>query len=215
MYVDRRDAGRTLAEAVAAADLKGEIIVLGLPRGGVPVAYEVARELQAPLDIMPVRKLGVPGRPELAMGAVALGGARVLNPYVISSLRVKDADVSAVTAREEQELARIEERYGRGRSVLDLAGKTVVLVDDGLATGATMRAAVLASRIMHAEAVLTALPVASADALDILAKEADRVVCPDVSDDFRAVGAFYRHFDQTGDEEVLTLLEQAGTSGSD
>lgn len=209
MFVDRRDAGRRLAQALAVEPLSGELLILALPRGGVPVAYEIAEAMQAPLDIMPVRKLGVPGRRELAMGAVAMGGARVLNPYVISSLRVKDKDLAEITAREEAELTRREAMYRAGRPAAKMEGKTVILVDDGLATGATMRAAVLASRIMKAARVVTAIPVASADALHILAREADRVVCPEISDDFRAVGAFYRHFDQTSDEEVLELLEKA------
>ena len=206
-FADRRDAGRRLAAALTR--LKGtDAIVLALPRGGVPVAYEIAAALDLPLDVFIVRKLGVPGHRELAMGAIASGGARVLNQDLIDDLRIPARAVEAVVAEEERELRRREQQYASQRRV-PLEGRTVVLVDDGLATGATMRAAILAVRQQKAERVIVAVPVGAPPTCADLAHEADELICLREPEFFGAVGQWYRRFDQTSDDEVTALLESA------
>jgi putative phosphoribosyl transferase len=190
--------------------------VLGLPRGGVPVAAEVARALGAELDVLVVRKLGLPWQPELAMGAIASGGAQVLNQEVLQLAAVDDAAFQAVLAREREELARRERLFRGQRPPVDVAGRTVIVVDDGVATGATLRAGLAAMRMLKPARLVAAVPVAPPDTLALLADEADEVVCLSSPVDFLAVGTAYRDFDQTGDAEVRALLEQGcryGTGG--
>jgi predicted phosphoribosyltransferase len=193
--------------ATALSDLRDDdVVVLALPRGGVPVAAEVARALHAPLDVFLVRKLGVPGHEELAMGAIASGGVRVVNDEVVRSLGLDARTIDAVARHEEAELERRARAYRGGRPPPDVRGKTVILVDDGLATGATMRAAVEAVRAGHPAAVVVAVPVGAPGTCAALGEVADRVVCLVAAEGFGAVGAFYRDFTQTTDDEVRALL---------
>jgi predicted phosphoribosyltransferase len=185
------------------------VLVLALPRGGVPVAFEVARALHAPLDVFLVRKLGVPGREELAMGALATGGVTVLDPALIEALNIPEALVKAVVARERKELARRERAYRDDRPAPDVRGRTVLLVDDGLATGATMRAAVAALRKRQPARVVVAVPLGSRSACAELGEEADAVVCARTPEPFGAVGLWYDDFSQTSDDEVRDLLRRA------
>jgi predicted phosphoribosyltransferase len=208
LFHDRRDAGRQLATELGEYAERHDLVVLALPRGGVPVGFEVARALGAPLDVFVVRKLGLPGHEEFAMGAIASGGVRVDNPDV-APLALPQAAVDAVVARERAELARREALYRGDRAPLNLSGRTVILVDDGLATGASMRAAVAAVR-MHAPArVIVAVPVAASETCAALRREADEVVCALTPAWFTAVGAWYADFTQTSDAEVHQLLSQA------
>jgi len=209
-FRDRFDAGADLASKLVRYRGDPAVLVLGLPRGGVPVAFEVARALGAPLDIFVVRKLGVPGHRELAMGAIASGGIRVLNKEVMDALHVPEADVDAVAAEEEKELDRQQRAYRGNVPFPDLAGRTAIVVDDGLATGSTMRAAVRAIRRLHAQRIVIAAPVAAADTIRSLAGEADEIVCVNAPDTFHAVSLWYQSFSQTSDEEVRRLLEAAG-----
>lgn len=188
--------------------------MLALPRGGVPVGYEVARALGIRLDVFVVRKLGVPGHEELAMGAIASGGVRVLNEDVISMAGVSPDQIERVTQREEQELQRREQSYRGAGEPIDVAGKRVFLVDDGLATGSTMRAAVRALRAMHAGEVMVAVPVAAPETCEQLREEADDVVCLLTPAAFYAVGLWYEDFSQTSDEEVKALLQRARSGGA-
>lgn len=213
-YRDRRHAGRVLASALASYAGRPGIVVLALPRGGVPVAYEVAHALGAPMDVLVVRKLGVPGYDELAMGALASGGALVLNDEVVRALGIPQSAIDAVAARESEELARREREYRRGRPPLDIAGKTVILVDDGLATGSTMRAAVAVVRKRGAKRVVVAVPIASLATCEELSHEVDDVVCAATPEPFHAVGLWYADFSQTTDAEVLDLLDAAGRERS-
>jgi putative phosphoribosyl transferase len=208
IFQDRRDAGRVLARAVAKLHDLGDAIVLALPRGGVPVAYEVALELNLPLDIFVVRKLGVPGQEELAMGAIASGGTVVMNPSVVQQLGISSEVIAAVSSREELEIERRVRVYRDGRSPIQIEGRTAILIDDGLATGASMRAA---GRALHLRArrVIVAVPVAAERTCNELRKEVDQIICVTTSQPFFAVGAFYRNFTQTTDEEVRSLLSQA------
>jgi erythromycin esterase-like protein/predicted phosphoribosyltransferase len=206
VFRDRREAGRVLAQRLAAYANRRDVLVLALPRGGVPVAFEVARALGAPLDVYVVRKLGIPGHEELAMGAVATGGARVLNEQVVNRLGIPAYVIDAVEARERQELARRERLYRGGRPPPDVRGRTVILVDDGLATGATMHAAVQALRQQQPARIVVAVPVASPETCDELKAEVDEVVCALTPDPFYAVGYWYEDFSQTTDEEVRNLL---------
>jgi putative phosphoribosyl transferase len=208
-FLDRRDAGRQLARKLANYTNDTSVLVLGLPRGGVPVAYEVARALHAPLDVFVVRKLGVPGHRELAMGAIASGGSRVLNLDVIQALEISPAAVESVADRELVELDRQQRIYRGQTPLLDLAGRTVIVVDDGLATGSTMRAAVRALRQSNPACIIVAAPVAAAETARSLREEADGVVCMDAPSDFHAVSMWYEDFSQTSDEEVRNLLESA------
>jgi predicted phosphoribosyltransferase len=185
------------------------VLVLGLPRGGVPVAFEVARRLGAPLDVFVVRKLGVPGHEELAMGAIASGGILVLNDDVVRRSGVSRAQIEHVAARERQELERRERSYRGDASHPDVAGRTVILVDDGLATGSTMRAAVAAVRQEHPRRVVVAVPTAAPEVCDAFREDADDVVCAATPEPFYAVGLWYEDFAQTSDEEVHELLEDA------
>lgn len=208
-FHDRREAGQTLARMLTGYADRPDAIVLALPRGGVPVGFEVARALNLPLDVFLVRKLGLPGQEELAMGAIASGGVRVLNHEVIEALDVPPEVVDDVAAAEERELARRERLYRDDRPPLDVRGKTVILVDDGLATGSTMRAAVAALRQRGPARIIVAVPVGAAETCAALGQEADHVVCAFVPERFHAVGLWYQNFDQTTDEEVHDLLEQA------
>jgi putative phosphoribosyl transferase len=206
-FRDRQDAGVQLAAQLLRYAGDPTVMVLGLPRGGVPVAYQVAQRLQAPLDIFVVRKLGVPGHRELAMGAIATGGVRVLNPEVVSALRISEPMIAAVAAQEEQELERQRRAYRGDLPFPDLAGRIVIVVDDGLATGSTMRAAVKALRQMQPARIVVAAPVAAAETCRSLAREADEVVCVSTPESFHAVSMWYQEFSQTSDEEVRLLLE--------
>jgi predicted phosphoribosyltransferase len=211
-FLDRRDAGRQLAAKLSGYAGDPSVLVLGLPRGGVPVAYEVARALHAPLGVFVVRKLGLPGHRELAMGAIASGGVRVLNPDVSDGLRISPAEVESVAARELLELERQERTYrpaGSNAAPLpELAGRTVLVVDDGLATGSTMRAAVQALRQSGPKRIVVAVPVAAPETARSLRQEAD-VVCLSTPREFQAVSTWYEDFSQTTDEEVRQLLEAA------
>jgi predicted phosphoribosyltransferase len=207
-FRDRREAGRVLAARLGRYAGRENVLVLGLPRGGVPVAWEVARALRAPLDALVVRKLGVPGQEELALGAIAGGGTRVVNEDVAAALGLGDEAVARVAATESRELERRELLYRGARAPVDVAGRTVVLVDDGLATGATMRAAVLAVRAGGAARVVVAVPVAAPDTRDALSAEVDEVVCALAPERFVAVGHWYADFTPTSDEEVRRLLAE-------
>jgi len=208
-FRDRRDAGRQLAQKLERYAGDPNAIVLALPRGGVPVAFEVAEALRAPLDVFLVRKLGVPGHRELAMGAIASGGVRVLNAEVVNVLQISDAILDAVAEHEQQEIERQQRLYRGALPYPDLKGRTVIVVDDGLATGSTMRAAVRALRQMDPAKIVVAAPVAAAETCVSLAKEADEVVCVSIPDVFQAVSLWYQEFSQTNDEEVRHLLETA------
>jgi predicted phosphoribosyltransferase len=209
IFRDRHDAGVQLAAELAAYANGPSVLVLGLPRGGVPVAYEVARALHAPLDVFVVRKLGVPGHRELAMGAMASGGVRVLNPEVIESLQISAPIIDAVAAYEQKELERQQRAYRGDVPFPDLVGRTVIIVDDGLATGSTMRAAVRALRQSGPARIVVAVPVGAAETCRSLRNEADEVVCANVPQDFHAVSLWYEEFSQTTDQEVRSLLEAA------
>jgi predicted phosphoribosyltransferase len=208
-FRDRKEAGRLLAEKLAAYANHPDVLVLALPRGGVPVAYEVARALGAPLDVFLVRKLGVPGHEELAMGAVATGGVRVLNDHVVHALGIPDYVIDAVTEWEQQELARRERLYRGDRPPPDVRGRTVILVDDGLATGATMYAAIQALRQQQPDRIVVAVPTASPETCNELRKEVDDVLCAITPEPFYGVGLWYEDFSQTTDEEVRDLLARA------
>lgn len=207
LYKDRREAGAALGEGLSHHADRDDVLVLGLPRGGVPVAYEVAERLRAPLDVLVVRKLGVPGHEELAMGAIASGGVRILNDRVLDELGLSDRAIAAAAAQEEIELSRRERQYRGDALPPDPQGKRVILVDDGLATGSTMRAAVAAVRGLGASAVTVAVPVASRATCDELRSEVDELVCAATPEPFRAVGLWYQDFSQTPDDDVRDLLE--------
>ena len=205
-FRNRNEAGRLLANKLTAYANRPDVLVLALPRGGVPVAYEVARALGAPLDVFVVRKLGVPGHEELAMGAIATGGVRVLNDQIVQRLRIPEYIVDAVAAREQPELRRRERLYRGGRPPPQVRGRTVILVDDGLATGATMRAAIMALRQLQPARIVVAIPTGSPETCEELKAEVDEVVCAITPDPFLAVGHWYEDFSQTTDEEVRDLL---------
>jgi len=208
-YRDRRDAGVVLARNLTHHHGQA-LIVLALPRGGLPVADEVARALDAPLDVFVVRKLGVPGHEELAMGAIASGGVRVLNDDVIAWYGLPPSAIDEVTRSEALELERRESLYREGRKLLPISGRTVVLVDDGLATGSTMQAAVQAARRLDPSRIVVAVPVGAEEACTTLARLVDEVVCPLVPPSLSAVGAWYQDFSQTPDEEVREILRRRG-----
>jgi predicted phosphoribosyltransferase len=208
-YQDRRHAGRVLAEALRQYAGRPDVVVLALPRGGVPVAYEVARRLGAPLDVFVVRKLGLPGHEEFAMGAIASGGVIVLDRAVIQGLGIPSGAIEAAIAREQAELARRERLYRGDRPPIDVTGKTVILVDDGLATGSTMRAAVAGLRQRGAGRIVVGVPIASPETCEELSAEVDDIVCAATPEPFVAVGLWYEDFGQTSDEEVRQLLEAA------
>ena len=213
-FRNRDDAGRQLATALEQYTGRPDVIVLALPRGGVPVAFEVARALQAPLDIFVVRKLGVPGHEELAMGAIASGGARVLNEEVVGRLGISDEAIDRVAAAQAEEVVRREKAYRGDRPQPQLAGRVVFLVDDGLATGATMRAAVEAVRQHDPARVVVAVPTAAAETCDALRPLVDEVVCLVTPEPFLAVGFWYDDFSQTTDDEVRALLERGAGVGA-
>jgi len=212
-FKDRYEAGVALAGLLQGYARRNDVVVLALPRGGVPVAYEVAGALQVPLDVFSVRKLGVPGHPELAMGAIASGGVQVLNEDVIAWYRPSADTLEAVARVEMRELERRERLYREGRPLVLVEGRTVILVDDGLATGSTMRAAVQAVRQLHAQRVVVAAPVGAPDTCQAMHRVADEVVCVLTPDHFTAVGAWYLDFSETSDDEVRRLLQDAARPG--
>ena len=207
-FADRRAAGRVLAALLQPYAERRDVVVLALPRGGVPVAFEVARALGSPLDLFLVRKLGTPGRRELAMGAIASGGVRVLNEDVIRWHGLTAADIETVAREEQRELERREAAYRGGRAPVPVEGRTVILIDDGLATGSTMRAAVQAVRLRNPARVVVAVPVGAPQTCEELSAIADEVVCARTPEPFAAVGQWYVDFDQTSDEEVRQLLRE-------
>jgi putative phosphoribosyl transferase len=211
-FPNRAEAGRFLATKLSKYAGCDDVIVLGLPRGGVPVAYEVAQALRVSLDVFIVRKLGVPGFEELAVGAIASGGVRVLNADVMNALPNADEIIDAVTAKETTELERREHEYRDGRPAPELSGKTVILIDDGLATGATMRAAVKALRQRGTAKIVVAVPVGPPDTCKEFEDETDEVICASAPEYFQAVGQYYEDFSQTSDEEVRELLARAAKS---
>ncbi len=207
-FADRREAGRELAGKLLPYRGRPDVVVLGLPRGGVPVAFEIAQALGAPLDVFVVRKIGMPGHAEFAIGAIASGGVQVLNEDVIRAYGVPGAAVEAVAKRERAELERREREYRGSRPLLDLHDRTVILVDDGLATGSTMRAAVEAVRALGPARIVVAVPVGAPDTCEALARIADETVCARMPEPFAAVGLWYSDFSQTTDEEVHALLRE-------
>ena len=212
-FADRYDAGRLLAEALAGYAGRSDVLVVALPRGGVPVGYEVARALGAPLDVMQVRKLGVPGHEELAMGAIASGGVRIVSENVVEALGIPERVIATVAAAEAQELERRERIYREGRLFPEVRGRTVILVDDGLATGSTMRAAAAALRSLGADRIVAAVPVAPKESCEAMREVVDEVVCATTPERFTAVGEWYEDFSQTSDEEVGELLRRGQGQG--
>jgi predicted phosphoribosyltransferase len=208
-FKDREHAGKVLADRLKSYAERPDVIVLALPRGGVPVGYEVASALQTPLDVFVVRKLGAPGQEELAMGAIASGGIRVMNPDVLQALRVPQSVIDEVVANEARELARRERLYRGDRPFPDLKGRTVILVDDGLATGSTMRAAAQALRQHQPARIVVAVPTAAAETCQDLRNEVDETVCVITPEPFYAVGLWYEEFSQTSDDEVRDLLARS------
>jgi putative phosphoribosyl transferase len=218
LFRDRTEAGKRLAEQLTEYADRDDVLVLALPRGGVPVAFEVAKELNVPMDIFLVRKLGVPGHEELAMGAIASGGVRVLNEDVVNYLSIPGEVIDRVAASELRELERRERAYRGDRPQPDVRGKTVILIDDGLATGSTMRAAAAALRQQQPARIVVAVPVSAPQTCDEFKMEVDEIVCAVTPEPFHAVGLWYEDFSQTTDEEVRDLLarsrhDQASTSG--
>lgn len=209
LFTNRRDAGQQLAQKLRRYVRQPDVFVLGLPRGGVPVAFEIAQALHAPLDVFLVRKLGVPGHEELAMGAIATGGVRVLNRTLIRSLGISPEAIAAITHQAQQELARRECAYRHNRPHPQLRNKTVLLIDDGLATGATMRAAVLALREQQPARLVVAVPLAASEACAEMAKIVDELVCAETPQPFWGVGVWYYDFSPTSDDEVRALLAAA------
>jgi predicted phosphoribosyltransferase len=212
LFKDRGDAGRKLAQKLSKYANRTDVVVLGLPRGGVPVAFEVAKALAAPLDIFLVRKLGVPGHEELAMGAIASGGVRVLNNSVVQTLEIPDELIDWAAAKEQQELERRERAYRGDRPKPDVHRQTVILVDDGLATGASMRAAVAALRTQAPASIVVAVPTAAAETCAQFEDEVDDIICASTPEPFWGVGAWYEDFSQTTDAEVRELIAQAAYS---
>jgi putative phosphoribosyl transferase len=209
LFRDRTDAGQRLAKKLKDYTNRPDVLVLGLPRGGVPVAYEVAKALNAPLDVFLVRKLGVPGHEELAMGAIASGGVRILNEEIVSSLYLSEEAIDRIAAKEQQELERRERVYRGNRPPLDVRDRTVILVDDGLATGATMRAAARSLRQQHPKRIIAAVPVSAPEICKEFKVEVDELICAETPRPFYAVGLWYERFSQTTDVEVRDLLERA------
>ncbi|HET9234506.1 MAG TPA: phosphoribosyltransferase [Candidatus Eisenbacteria bacterium] len=209
IYNTRRQAGVALAHRLAKYSRRPDVIVLGLPRGGVPVAYEVAERLDVPLDVFVIRKLALPDDPEIALGAVTTGGIRVLNPEVIESMRIPPQTIERVAAGQERELSRQERLYRGDQRPLQAANRCVILVDDGMATGSTMQAAIHALREQGAKTLVAGVPVAPREACEVLAPQLDEIVCLNTPDPFFAVSLWYEDFDQTSDGDVRRLLEQA------
>ena len=208
-FRNRQEAGREVAPRLGKYGNREDVLVLGLPRGGVPVAYEVATALEVPLDIFVLRKLGVPGHEELAFGAIGSGGVRILNADVVDRLGISELEVAAVTQEETKELERRETRYRGSRPPLDVRGRTVILVDDGIATGASIRAAIHAIRKMRPAAIVVATPVAPRATCNLLRREVDELVCAESPEPFYGVGQFYQDFSAVSDEEVVALLDPA------
>lgn len=208
-YLNRVQAGRALAESLAHYARHAEVLALALPRGGVPVAYEVSELLEIPLDLMLVRKLGVPGQQELAMGAIATGGARLINENVVEPLDISPEVIEDVVRRERAELDRRQREYRGDRPLPHVIGHTILLIDDGLATGASMRVAVAALRQQHPKRVVVAVPVGPPDTVELIRQEADEVICPATPEPFFGVGQWYLNFEQTTDDEIQDLLERA------
>jgi putative phosphoribosyl transferase len=213
-FRNRFEAGRRLAQTLERFTARPNLLVLALPRGGVPVGFEVARALQAPLDLMLVRKLGIPGQEELAMGAIASGGVQILSEEVIAAFGIDQRTIAAVVAQEQEELDRREKLYRDERPFPRIRGRRVILVDDGLATGSTMRAAARAIRAQEPERLIVAVPVAPAESCAELRHEADEVICLVAPEPFFAVGNWYEDFSPTSDEEVYQLLERAASAGA-
>jgi putative phosphoribosyl transferase len=207
-FTDRHEAGKEVSSQLRDYRGRDDVVVLALPRGGVPVAFEVAEALDAPLDVFVVRKLGMPGHPEFAIGAIASGGVRVLNEDVVRWYNIPDRVIDAIAKRETAELERREREYRAGRPMTELRGRVVILVDDGLATGSTMRAAVQAVRALNPARVIVAAPVGAPETCDQFADIADEVICARTPEPFSAVGLWYRDFSQTTDEEVRELLQR-------
>lgn len=210
-YRDRREAGQILADHVREQAGAADFVVLALPRGGVPVGLEVARALRAPLDVFVVRKLGAPQQPELAMGAIASGGIRILNKSVVAELGIAEPEIAAVADREAAELSRREKAYRENRPPVEVRGRGVILVDDGLATGSTMRAAIAAVRRREPGRLMIAVPVGAQDTCAELASEVDALICPLQPDALLAIGAWYVDFSQTTDDEVRECLAAAAS----
>ena len=208
LYKNRNEAGKILAESLLAYANRRDVLIFALPRGGVPIAAEIADALHLPLDVLLVRKLGVPGQEELAMGAISIGGLRVLNQNIVSQLRLNEADIEKVLHRESAELDRRNLLYRNNRSMPGLNGKTVIVVDDGLATGATMRAAISALRKADASKIVIAVPVGAVETCAEIEREVDQLICPSRPSPFRGVGAWYGDFTQVTDAEVIALLQQ-------
>lgn len=213
-FLDRRDAGRHLADRLTAYAHRDDVTVLALPRGGVPVAAEIAQALEAPLDILVVRKLGLPGQPEYAMGAIASGDVRVLNTQVLQQLAISYSAIDLVTRAETRELHRREKLYRGDRPMPPVEGRQVILVDDGMATGASMRAGVQALRELRPARIVVAVPVSSAETCQLITQDADEVICARTPERFRSVGQWYERFEQTTDEEVRRLLATAPESAA-
>ncbi|MGH9717115.1 MAG: phosphoribosyltransferase [Candidatus Acidiferrales bacterium] len=209
IFADRADAGRQLAGRLSGYAQRADVVVLGIPRGGVAVASEVAKALNAPLDVFLSRKLGAPGQEELAFGALASGGVRVLDDNLIRELRISNAEIEQITQGVEAELARRERLFREGRPALDVTGKIVLLVDDGIATGASTRAAIQTLRQMKPAQLVLAVPVAPASTCTRLREHVDDLVCVHMPKDFQAIGQFYENFSQVADEEVIDLLQRA------
>ena len=209
IFANRKEAGQKLAQRLRKYANRGDVIVLGAPRGGVPVAFEIATDLKAPLDVFVLRKLGVPGREELAFGAIASGGVRILNRDIVEGLGITGLDIERVTRAEKQELERRERAYRGGKAALDVSGLIVILVDDGVATGSTMKAAIRALRQMKPARIVIAVPVAPPSTCNQLQFEADELVCLEMPEPFYGVGQFYSDFSQVSDEEVKELLDTA------
>ena len=209
MFQDRAEAGRKLAERLAHYSNRSDVLILALPRGGVPVAFEVAEALKAPLDVLVVRKLGTPGQEELAMGAIASGGVRVLHDEVVRTLGISAREIEAVTAKAQKELERREQTYRGDRPFPDLHGRTLIVVDDGIATGTTMRAAIAALKEQHPSRLVVAIPVAPLSTCEELKMEVPEVICLLTPEAFYAISLWYEKFPQTSDEEVKDLLERA------
>lgn len=210
LFKDRIEAGDALADRLMHYAGRADVLALGLPRGGVPVAFEVAKALDAPLDVFIVRKLGVPDHEELAMGAIATGGVRIVNEEIVNRLHISHQTLDAVTATETKELARREHAYRGQCPPPEMQGRTAILVDDGMATGSTMRAAATALRKQHPGRIVVGVPVAAAQTCDEFRSEVDEMICVATPEPFYGVGRWYQNFSQTTDEEVHHLLEQAG-----
>ena len=215
MFHDRVDAGRQLAGKLARYADREDVLVLGIPRGGVPVAFEIARAIQAPLDVLLVRKLGVPGQRELAMGAIASGGARILNRRLIARLGVTEGQLEETIADQEAELQRREELYRGARPGIPVQGRTVILVDDGIATGSSMLAGIEALRALRPQKIVVAVPVAPTHADADFGGVADEFICLDQPEEFYGIGQFYHDFSQVDDSEVRALLERSAGISAD